>query len=109
MRVFAIGVATTNDRVIRFHLQGLLAAMGKFPWAFHGRGVILDMLYIAATLQYQRLAAPVTQFLGRPAAADTRTHHNCIERMRLIRVAHNFRNYPLKIGRILPLWMLTKK
>lgn len=56
--------------------------MRKFPRIFHRRWIIRNVLYITATLQYQRAQAFSSQFFSGPAPADARANDDGVKAVR---------------------------
>src|SRR5687768_11417829 len=54
------------------------AAIFKVPWGFRSSRIILYMFNIATSFENQCFQSFITQLLCGPAAAGTRTYHNCI-------------------------------
>src|SRR5262245_945019 len=69
--VFAVAGRLTDERVVVDQLARIVAAVRQLPRCHVRRGVILDVLHIAAALEHQRLEAVVTKLLRGPTAGNS--------------------------------------
>src|SRR5690606_23531450 len=73
--IFMKSITLADNRVLLFHFIRHLIAMFKLPGHHICRWIILNMLHITSTFQYQGLESFLTQFLCGPATTNSRTDH----------------------------------
>ena len=68
-----------HHRIVLDHLARQPTAVRELPGREIRGGIVLDVLDVAAALQYQRLQALLAQFLGGPAACDAGADDDGVE------------------------------
>ena len=72
-------VVAFKHRIIFDHLLCSGPAVWEVPCFFVCVHIVFDVFNVSASLQQQHFQSFFCQFLGSPASADARAHHNCVK------------------------------